>query len=266
MAISSMDTLVAALVAGQQKRMFKPSMNTGAVGNWVSLWAIGGDPAAGSAPGTTAGLVPTSATTGALIIADAVGPASNYLARVQANSASQPFIFVLADRLYHSSGLVGNVNTLQSVSSPPALTRPDSNGDNNELWIEWYTATGSTQVNMTVTYLDQNGNSQTTTFPFKASPVAGNMLQVPLAAGSTGVRSIVSCQLSATTGTAGNFGFTILRRYAEVMCPFGPAGDNLDAFALGLPVIYPGACLSAFLCAGNTTTGEVRASLTIAQG
>jgi hypothetical protein len=171
-----------------------------------------GEPGAGAAAGSTAGVVPTSATTGAIAFSDVGGGNTSYLARLQAMGTTQPLAIVLADRLYHNSGFSGTSTGVQSVTSPPALTRPDNTGANNELWVEWYTATGSNQVNLTVIYLDQGGNSQTTTFAFFASPIANQMIPVPLVAGSTGVRSITSVQLSGTTGTAGNFGLTILRR------------------------------------------------------
>jgi hypothetical protein len=43
---------------------------------------------------------------------------------------------------------------------------------------------------------------------FFVSPLAAQMIPVPLAVGDTGVRSVVSVQLSASSGTAGNFGLT----------------------------------------------------------
>jgi hypothetical protein len=209
------------------------------------------EPGAGAAAGSTAGVVPTSATTGAIAFSDAGGGNTSYLARLQAMGTTQPLAIVLADRLYHSSGFSGTNTGVQSVTSPPPLTRPTIPAPNNELWIEWYTATGSNQVNLTVSYTDQAGNPQTTTFAFQASPVIGQMQPVPLTAGSTGVRSITSVQLSGSTGTAGNFGLTILRRLGEVVCMVAASGDNLDAFALGLPAVNTSACLFLFCLAAQ---------------
>ena len=179
MAITTMDLLVAAIASAQQKRFYKVSQSTKAIGSWQSLWTAAGEPAAGSAAGSTAGAIPTSDTVGAIAFSDAGGGNTSYLARLQARGTTQPLAIVLADRLYHNSGFSGTNTSVQSVSSPPALTRPDNTGANNELWIEWYTATGSNQVNLTVSYNDQNGNPQTTTVAFQASPVAGQM-QPPL--------------------------------------------------------------------------------------
>ncbi|HJX52071.1 MAG TPA: hypothetical protein VJ801_04830, partial [Polyangia bacterium] len=175
-----MDLLVAAIAVAQQKRFYKQSMSTKAIGAWQSMWTAAGEPAAGAAAGSTAGVVPTSSTTGAIAFTDAGAGITSYLARLQAMGTTQPLCIVLADLLYHNSGFSGTNTGVQSVTSPPALTRPDNSGANNELWIEWYTATGSSSVNLTVSYNDQNGNPQTTTFAFQASPVAGQMQAVPL--------------------------------------------------------------------------------------
>lgn len=149
---------------------------------------------------------------------------------------------------------------------PPPLTRPDNTGANNELWIEWYGATGSSQYNLSVIYKDQLGNPQTTTFAFPLSPVVGQMYPVPLVAGSTGVRSITSVQLSGSTGTAGNFGLTILRRLGEIVCMMAATGDTLDPFALGLPTIDTSACLFLFGLASATTIPDIKGGIAIAQG
>jgi hypothetical protein len=152
------------------------------------------------------------------------------------------------------------------VTSPPTLTRPDATGANNELWIEIYGATGSTQPNVTISYKDQNNNPQTITFPFIYWPNVGEMMPCPLAAGSTGVRSITSVQLSGSTGTAGNWGLTILRRLGEASCVLGGCIQNLDSFALGLPTIDTSACLFALVCPNAAYIGDARGALTIVQG
>jgi hypothetical protein len=266
MAITTMDKLVAAIATSQQKRFYKQYITAKAAGAWVSFWADTGEPGAGSAPGATAGVVPTSATAGAIPFTDAGGSDTSYLARLQAMSTTNACILVLADRLYHSSGFSGTNTGVQSVTSPPALTRPDNTGANNELWIEWYAATGSGSYNLSVIYKDQLGNSQTTTFAFQVSPAVGQMQPVPLVAGSTGVRSITSVQLSGSTGTAGNFGLTILRRLGEIVCMLAATGDTLDAFALGLPTIDTSACLFVFGLASTTNIGDVKGGIAIAQG
>jgi len=264
MAISNMDQLVAALAAAQHKRFYKTSTIAKAAGTWVSFWKVAGEPGAGSNPATGTGEAPTSSTQGAIPWANPSGANIAYLARLQAMGTTQSGILVLADRLFHVSGLVGNVATVQNVNSV-ALTRPDSTGDNNELWIEWYTATGSSQVNITIAYTNQAGNASTTTIAFYAAPIAGQMIPVALAAGDTGVRSIQSVQLSATTGTAGNFGLTILRRLGEIFMPVVASGDTLDAFALGMPQLDANSCLFLFMLANATTTGDMKGGVAIIQ-
>lgn len=265
MAISTMDQLVAALAVGQQKRFYKVSQTAKTAGTWTSFWKTAGEPGGGGNPPTGAGEVPTSSTPGAIPWTNPAGSDVAYLARLQGMVSAQSGIVVLADRLWHNSGLVGNVNSLQTINGV-SVARPDSVGDNNELWLEWYTATGSSQVNITVTYTNQSGSTSTSTCAFFSAPVAGQMIPVPLAVGDSGVRDVQSVQLSASSGIAGNFGVTILRRLGEILCPVPASGDTLDAFALGLPQIDPDACLYLFMLANATSTGDIKGGLTIIKG
>lgn len=145
----------------------------------------------------------------------------------------------LYDRLVETGGLSGTVSTAQTVNSAALPTRA-SGGAGVQLWIEWYTATGATQVTVTASYTNQSGTSGRTTpaINFQATPnTSGNgheIQQLPLQAGDTGVQSVQSVTLSGTTGTAGNFGITLLKPlfwwYHQPQVP-----TNLDALAMGLP-------------------------------
>jgi len=92
------------------------------------------------------------------------------------------------------------------------------------------------------------------------------MIPFALAAGDTGVRSVQSVTLSATTGTAGDFGLTINRRVAIIGLPSGGIGDTLNIFSLGMPRIYDNACLALLCNTSTTTTGQIFFELQIIQG
>jgi len=72
------------------------------------MWTAAGEPSAGAAAGSTAGVVPTSSTTGAIAFTDAGAGITSYLARLQAMGTTQPLCIALADRLYHKLGILGN--------------------------------------------------------------------------------------------------------------------------------------------------------------
>lgn len=273
MAITTMDQLTAALAAAlglnNKPASFKQALGgTFAAGQLVSLWTAVGQPGAGAAQGSAAGAAPDVTTAGALKFTN---PASglSYCGRMAA-ATDIVGTLILYDRLVHTSTLSGTVSTAQTVASA-ALTRPDANGAQTELFLEVYTALGATpQAGAVMSYTDQDGNTGNTTpaFTVPASAPAGLMIPIPLASGDTGVRAVASVTLGGSTGTAGNFGITICRRIAEVGIAQGNVASLYDIFQSGLPQIYNSACLFwAFLIGSGTAAPNLRtASATIAQG
>jgi hypothetical protein len=272
-AITTMDQLTSALAAAVGLNN-KPGYNksalagTFAVGQLVSLWTAVGNPGAGAAQGTAAGAVPTSATAGALPF---VNPASglSYAGRAAA-AADIIGTLILYDRLVHTSTLSGTVTTAQPVASA-ALTRPDANGANTELFLEVYSALGATPAAAaTMSYTNQAGTAGQTTpaFAVPASAPAGLLIPIPLASGDSGVRAVASVTLGTSTTAAGNFGITIARRICELPVSAANVATLYDAFQVGLAQIYNSACLwAAFLIASGTAAPNIRtASATIAQG
>lgn len=258
-----MDTLVAAIAAGQYIDTFDATM-TSAAGLYQSLWRTTGRPSGGAVPGSTSGIIPTSATAGAIPFTDPGGSDTAYLYSLQANNTVAGTL-ILYDRCVTSDGLSGTVTTAQTVGTP-SLTR-HAGGANVGAYLEYYTATGATAVTCTVNYTDQNGTSgNTTSFLMPGSPKVGEMLPIPLAAGDTGVQAIASVTLSATTGTAGSFGVTLAYRYAQLPIVGANLGQVLDYAALGLPIIAPGSCLAYAVLSTTTTTGNLITGLGIASG
>lgn len=272
MAITTQDQLVAAMAAasgaGNRPPYAKAALaGTFAVGDQMTLWPAAGYPGAGSAPASTPGAVPTNATAGAVPFVNP-GSGNSYLARLFINS-SIPGTFVLMDRLVGVGGLSATVATLQTIASA-ALTRPDANGLNAEIWIEATTAIGTTASNITITYTDNLGNTGHTT-PATAMVVSkpiGWANQIPLAAGDAGVRQITGVQLSAAMST-GAFNVVIVRRVAEfpILAANIPSAPQ-DPFSTGLPQIYNSACLFGFYTIGSGTAAPSiqGGSLLIAQG
>lgn len=262
MAITSLDQLLAA--SNQLKSFGKVSMTAKAAGTFQSLWTAAGLPAAGANPASLAMVIPTGATAGALPF---VNPETglSYISKI---SSSQQTIgtLILYDRIAHSSGLNGTLTTAQAVNGA-ALTR-HTTGEDVELFLEVYTATGATASNVTISYTNSAGvaGRKTPAVAMQVTPVVGQMLPIPLQEGDTGIKSVQSVTLSASTATAGNFGITLVKRIAEIPITVAGAGVVLDPFALGFPQIENNACLSMMVVTSTTSTGFITGTINIAQG
>lgn len=254
--MATMDTLVNALQASPITPIVKASATSKGAGLFHSLWTAGGNPAAGSAPGSANGVIPTKATTGALNFQAAGVSEDTFLAQLAMVGSTAGTIFVY-DRLWHNSTLSGILATAQTFTQP-ALTR-HTDGVGVEIWLEWYTATGSTAVTATVSYTNSDGvSNRNGTCAIAASPVGGQMMPILLQAGDKGVLSVQSVTLSATTGTAGNFGVTLVKRKA--MCPIPVANiaqPPQDFATLGLPEIQDNACIAFGVQCTATNTGQI---------
>jgi hypothetical protein len=274
MAITTQDQLAAAIAAAAPNANRPPYVKTAlagtfAAGDFVSLWPAAGQPGAGATPTAfgSGGNIQTSSIVGAVPFTNP-SSGNSYLGRLFAVSGV-PGTLVFYDRLWACSGVSATINTVQTVVSPPALTRPDANGVNAEIWIEATTAIGTTASNLTIIYKNQAGTSQTAAAQAMvvSKPIAWAM-QIPLLAGDTGVQSIVSAQLSAAM-TTGAFNIVIQRRIAEFAMPAAwvPYPPQ-DPFWAGLPQIYNNACIGAYflITSGTAAPAIPTGSLVIAQG
>jgi hypothetical protein len=77
---------------------------------------------------------------------------------------------------------------------------------------------------------------------------------------------VTGVTLSATTGTAGNFGVTATRIRTSLACPLANMKWSADWAALPLSEAANSACLFLIQLAGTTSTGTVRGGGKIAHG
>lgn len=89
---------------------------------------------------------------------------------------------------------------------------------------------------------------------------------IPAGAAGKYIRDVDSITLSATTGTAGNFGVTATRYRGAIYQPVSNARFTADWAGLGLPEIPNESCLFGIQIANATTTGVVRATGKIIHG
>lgn len=234
-------------------------------GRITSLWGYAGSPAGvdvSTPPGAASN--PTRATSGALKQANPGGGRQKWLLGMEIVS-SQVGAVLLYDRLMQVSGLSGTVTTAQTITSG-TITRY-TGGDGNVLYAEIYTAVGATPTTITASYTNQAGTSGKTTtavvFGGAGYQEVGRLIQLPLAAGDTGVRSVQSVTLAASSGTAGDFGVTI----AHPLCfdAIGQAGAGFPRDMItglpSLPEIVTDAALALAWLAGGTTAPQVFGAL-----
>jgi hypothetical protein len=238
------------------------------IGRLASTWTYDGMPAGGAVP--TSGAIPDRTTIGALPFTSPGGSREKFM--ISAGVA--PLIagtFLLYDRLFHIGGLNGALTSAQNVQgSPasPALTR-NTGGAGNMVWYEIYTIIGAVSVTLTMNYVDQDGNSASSTINIGATNFreVTRAQRIPLAAGDTGARAVTSVQLSATTGTAGNFGITIAQPLALI--PVGAAGvggwRDYTTGLPGIPTIHPDACLGLAYIPTAATAPEINAAATFVE-
>jgi hypothetical protein len=116
---------------------------------------------------------------------------------------------------------------------------------------EIYTAVGATARTFTITYTDPDNNAgivspATSVFGGTGDREAARVFDIPLAAGDKGLKAVESVTLSASTGTAGNWGITL---YYPLKTFYFSGRDrkNLfedDLFTKGwITEVEPGACL-----------------------
>lgn len=226
-------------------------------GRISSMWLWNKSPGgAGAVPGASA--IPVNDTAGALFQTDPGGGRTKYgLGAI--SCPNQSGFGILYDRLVHTGGLSGTVTSAQTTNLPTtALTRGLSY-TGNQIWLEIYTIIGTTATTVTCSYTNQAGTAGRTT---KAAAFGGTGLReaeriiiMTLQDGDTGVKSVESVTVLASTTTAGNFGVTIARPLLYFPTAGSGSGCMRDAIS-GLPQVpnaETDACLSwAFSAIGTT--------------
>jgi len=264
MAITNRDTLVNALAASVNYKIFKASNASLTAGVISSLWRTLGNPTQGAIPTTSA--VCTNGLLGSFIL-PSITTEKLYIGKASLSLGVAGNIFIM-DRLAHRGGLVGNIATAQTVNldiaTPVSQNRCLANGSNVQWYLEWYAATGATAVTATINYTNYNDvTGRTTTVALAATRPISCMLPILPASGDLGIKSIQTVTLSATTGTAGNFGVTAIKQIAEVPIILANTGSIVDYAGLGLPEISSDSCIMFSVLTSTTSSGLLMGSIDI---
>lgn len=279
MTITSRDQLIDAMGNSSSRFILdKASIASQAAGSYVSMWRATGQPGQGAVPTTAA--VCTTALTGAMGFAQQTAPATSYGAYMEVVTSNSAMTVEIHDRIAHMGGLNGTLTAAQTAGIDLSTLLSTSNvgariGDANysdvQWWLEWYTATGSTAATATVAVTYNDGTSgNLTAISLAATRPASFMLSlnalIPAASSGKYIRAVNTVTLSATTGTAGNFGVTATRIRMASMCPVANLKTISNWADLGFPEIGNSACLFPVVLTSTTSSGTLRGGGKIIHG
>ena len=276
--ITNRDQLIDALANNSSRIVIdKASIGSTAPGQYHSLWQATGQPGPGGTP--TAATNCSQSTAGGMIFSQQTAPAKSYLAYLEAASSNSAMTLEVHDRLMHMGGLSGTLTTAQTVGldfdGVTADNMADRIGDANysdiQWWLEWYTATGATVVTATVAVTYSDGTTGNLTGVSLAATRRDSFMQslnglIPAAAAGKFIRAVNTVTLSASTGTAGNFGVTATRLRGTLFMPIANAKFSADWANLPINTIPNSACPFIAMLSSTTTTGTLRGGGKIAHG
>lgn len=274
--ITTFDQLTNAMANGASRMVLdKGNIGNQTAGRMCSLWRATGQPAQGAIP--TAAAVCDNNLTGGVQFTQQVAPSMSYIGHMAVNCSNSAASIEIHDRLSHMGGLVLNVTTAQTVNLNLQVQDPgaDRIGDPTygdvQTWLEVYTDGGATASNATINVTFHDGSSgNLNTIAVGGTIRGGNMFSVDAlrttAQQGLNIRAINSVTLSASTGTAGNFGFTFTRPRAHVPTQLGNKTEVFDWAALGLPAVPNGSCLFLTMIPTATSSGTVRGGGKIIHG
>lgn len=265
MAISTIDGLVGA--ARQKIPWVKTTARTTVANGWFSLFDVAGNPGAGTIAGLsqTNGALVTDSTAGHPTINAFGGGATGYLAGVEfANTVASRLRLV--DVLARYGTYAFNVSTGALSSQPDISGRlPGGSYVGTEIWYECATAITTNQT-VTVTYTNQSGSNGKSTgaVAFGLAPTLGRLIQLPLAAGDTGVQKIES--VVSTGATVGTFNVLIVRPLWTGRIPVANSGDCHSWDRIGFPQVFDTSALQSWVAADSTGSGIAELLFDIVNG
>ena len=277
--IENIDNLVKALGNNSSRIVLdKASIASQTANSYCSLWRATGQPGQGAVP-TVVGTC-NNTTVGTIGFNQQTSPITSYGAYLEIATSNFSTTVELHDRLASMGGLNGTLTTAQSVNLDLStllstaninVRKGDANYSDVQWWLEWYTATGATAVTATIAVTYNDGTTgNLSALSLAASRPASHMISlnslIPSAQSGKFIRGIVSVTLSATSGTAGNFGVTVTRPRMTLSSPIANFKFIADWAQLGLPEIYNSSAIFPIVLTPTTSTGTVRGGGKIAHG
>jgi hypothetical protein len=274
MAISSMDTLVAAMTAStaQVLTWHKSAITADAAGTYSDLFFAAGNPGAGQVPAAASvGGTSYSGTADAgLVFTPPIGGQLTYVLSWSVGNSLTGTV-MLYDRLWACSGLATGAGATTTITGMTPVTRYNG-GEGALLWYVCFVAPGAQPSGLTITasYTNSDGVSGRTgsiVMSAGAPPVAQyQAYPFTLQAGDKGVQSVQSVTNSVAAFTGGSHGLMICKTLMSAPCPIGSNGILVDGLKMGLPQIDDDASLNFMMLAGSANTGYWTGTITLVQG
>ena len=277
--IENIDNLVKALGNNSSRIVLdKASIASQTANSYCSLWRATGQPGQGSIPTVVATC--NNKTVGTIGFNQQTSPITSYGAYLEIATGNAAMTMELHDRLANMGGLNGTLTTAQTVNldlntllatNNIDKRKGDANYSDVQWWLEWYTATGGTAVTATIAVTYNDGTTgNLSALSLAGTRPAAHMIPlnslIPSAQSGKFIRGIVSVTLSATSGTAGNFGVTATRPRMTLSAPIANHKFIADWAQLGLPEIYNSSAIFPIVLTSTTSTGTVRGGGKIAHG
>jgi hypothetical protein len=277
--ITTVDQLLDAMANNSTRLIIdKASLSNAVAGQFQSLWRATGQPGQGAIPTTAATCDNTLL--GAINFTQQTAPATSYLSILEGLCSNNSTTLEIHDRLMQMGGLNGTLLTSQTVNLDLNANLANDNltariGDSNfsdvQWWLEWYADTGATASNATINVTYNDGTSGNLTVVAVGGTLRATRMiplngLIPSADSGKYIRDINTVILSASTGTAGNFGFTATRFRGAIYQPIANARFTSEWTGLGLPEIANESCIFPIQLASTTSTGTVRATGKISHG
>lgn len=277
MAITTVDGVAAALANNNSRLVIdKASLANQVSGRYASMWRATGQPAQAAIP--TSASIPTNALVGAMGFYNQTSPVESYIGWFWVVCSLSAMGVEVHDRVAHCGGLALNVATLQTVSGLDLSTlgldadrRGDANYSDLQWWLEVYADGGATASNATVNVTYDDGSTGNLNVQAVGGTIrAGHMFAltplIPVGKQGSFIRGVNSVTLSASTGTAGNFGFTCTRPRIVVNAGLANFPNVQDWAQTGLSRVPNDACLQLVVLPSTTSTGTLRGGGKIIHG
>jgi hypothetical protein len=267
---SSLGDLISEATTGGKGQMLwynKAATTATTVGNAFSCFNVGTLPAASGVGGTSGtGRKTTKATTGALAFSNAASGDTLHLT-TWTGQASAVSSLMLADRLWDMTyNHASSTSTAIDASNRPDRYQTAALAPGNFISGEITTALSATAHNLTVTYVDQDGNAAEAAAAYAApvsavagrSPTVAGQWFVPLNGSDTGARYLTNIAQSTITSVTGVTSWFVAHPISMMPYPVANVPFVLDGInsAFNLQRIYDDACLF-FYTPMIATTGSI---------
>jgi len=283
MAFTSYDDIIASFAAGKgQERYFHKVAAAAQVASAAySFWGVGSAPVAGSFGGTTPGLwVPQDySATGALAFDNPTGPDTLHLSIVSAVPSAAAGTLLVYDRLGQIEYLPlqdGSLPETTAITSD--FTARLGSGEGAQLFAELPAAVLGAGAQFYVTYTNQAGTGGRTSETIVCSTISSaatgrfpyaNKFFIGLQAGDTGVRSVESVVLTASSATT-SVKMNLVACKPLALLPITTANvfveRDLILATAQLPRIRDDACIAFALLSSSTGTPNVNGRLVAVAG